>query len=46
MMDHELASVSGGGDSDVPPVEGQAQWNDLLFRLAWEWKNDPYHRER
>lgn len=44
MMDHELAVVSGG--SDVPPVGvTQAQWNDLLFRLAWERKNDPYRRE-
>jgi len=46
MMDHELLAVSGGGDGDVPPVGvTQAQWNDLLFRLAWERKNDPYRRE-
>ena len=46
MMDHELVAVSGGGDSDVPPVGvTQAQWNDLLFRLEWERKNDPYRKE-
>lgn len=46
MMDHELVAVSGGGDSDVSPVGvTQAQWNDLLFRLEWERKNDPYRKE-
>ncbi len=46
MMDHELDAISGGRDNDVPPVGiTQSQWNDLLFRLEWERKNDPYRRE-
>lgn len=45
--DKELAQICGGdGGVSTPPVGvTQAQWNDLLFRLEWERKNDPYRRE-
>lgn len=44
---NELGFIFGGELPDTPPPVGvtQAQWNDLLFRLEWGRKNDPYRRE-
>lgn len=44
---NELSLVCGGELPDAPLPVGvtQAQWNDLLFRLEWERKNNPYRRE-